>query len=98
MTVLTPIDVHNVAFRTAPLGRRGYDEEEVDGFLDRVEVSLTALYEEIARLRDELDAVRSATPTNPGAQPGVTSDALLRAELDLIKSRLAWVEQVLSER
>jgi hypothetical protein len=56
------------------------------------------LYEEIARLRDELDAVRSAAPTNPGTQPGVTSDALLRAELDLIKSRLAWVEQVLSER
>jgi DivIVA domain-containing protein len=98
MTVLTPTDVHNVAFRTAPLGRRGYDEEEVDGFLDRVEASLTALYEEIARLRAELDTVGSPAPIGGGAQPCAATDALLRAELDLIKSRLAWVEQVLSDR
>jgi DivIVA domain-containing protein len=97
MTVLTPIDVHNVAFRTAPLGRRGYDEEEVDGFLDRVEASLTALYQEIARLRAELEAAGSV-PANPGSQSWAATDALLRAELDLIKSRLAWVEQVLSDR
>jgi DivIVA domain-containing protein len=98
MTVLTPIDVHNVAFRTAPLGRRGYDEEEVDGFLDRVEASLTALYQEIARLRDELDAAQSSAPANPGSQSRVATEALLRAELELIKNRLAWVEQVLNDR
>ena len=30
---LTPADVHNVAFKKPPIGKRGYDEEEVDAFL-----------------------------------------------------------------
>ena len=31
---LTPADIHNVAFKKPPIGKRGYDEEEVDAFLD----------------------------------------------------------------
>ena len=27
---LTPAEVHNVAFKKPPIGKRGYDEEEVD--------------------------------------------------------------------
>ena len=34
---LTPADVHNVAFSKPPIGKRGYNEDEVDAFLDRVE-------------------------------------------------------------
>ena len=34
---LTPAEVHNVAFKKPPIGKRGYDEEEVDYFLDVVE-------------------------------------------------------------
>ena len=37
---LTPADVHNVAFKKPPIGKRGYDEEEVDAFLDEVDVLL----------------------------------------------------------
>ena len=37
---LTPAEVHNVAFKKPPIGKRGYDEEEVDAFLDIVEVEL----------------------------------------------------------
>jgi DivIVA domain-containing protein len=37
---LTADDVHAIAFRKAPLGRRGYDEESVDKFLDQVESDL----------------------------------------------------------
>ena len=33
--------VHNVAFRKPPLGQRGYDDEEVDAFLDWLESALT---------------------------------------------------------
>ncbi len=33
---LTPSDVHHVLFTRAGLGRRGYDEVEVDVFLERV--------------------------------------------------------------
>ncbi len=37
---LTPDDVREVTFPTAPRGKSGYDEGEVDDFLDRVEEAL----------------------------------------------------------
>jgi len=37
---LTPNDVHDVRFDHAPLGKRGYHEDQVDSFLDRVELAL----------------------------------------------------------
>src|SRR5581483_4208954 len=43
---LTPADVHNVAFSKPPIGKRGYNEDEVDAFLDLVEAELTRLIEE----------------------------------------------------
>ena len=43
---LTPADVHNVAFSKPPIGKRGYNEDEVDAFLDLVENELTRLFEE----------------------------------------------------
>jgi DivIVA domain-containing protein len=56
---LTPADVHNVAFSKPPIGKRGYNEDEVDAFLDLVETELARLVEENADLRQrvsELDA------------------------------------------
>ena len=46
---LTPADVHNVAFSKPPIGKRGYNEDEVDAFLDLVENELTRLIEENSR-------------------------------------------------
>ena len=37
---LTPEQVHNVAFSKPPLFKRGYNEDEVDAFLERVESTL----------------------------------------------------------
>jgi DivIVA domain-containing protein len=37
---LTADYVHNVAFSAPPSGKRGYDEDEVDAFLERVEAQL----------------------------------------------------------
>jgi DivIVA domain-containing protein len=37
---LSANDVHNVAFKKPPVGRRGYDEEQVDAFLDAIEDQL----------------------------------------------------------
>ncbi|MBV8933862.1 MAG: DivIVA domain-containing protein [Kutzneria sp.] len=63
---LTPADVHNVAFSKPPIGKRGYNEDEVDAFLDLVEGELARLIEENSDLRaqveqldSQLDAVRS---------------------------------------
>ena len=52
---LTPADVHNVAFKKPPIGKRGYDEEEVDAFLDEVERELARLIEENNELRAQVE-------------------------------------------
>jgi DivIVA domain-containing protein len=66
---LTPADVHNVAFSKPPIGKRGYNEDEVDAFLDLVEAELARLIEENNDLRnqvEELDRQLSAAPIDPG--------------------------------
>jgi len=49
--VLTPADVHNVAFSRPRIGKRGYDEQEVDLFVDLVEQELVRHLEEEGDLR-----------------------------------------------
>ena len=73
---LTPADVHNVAFSKPPIGKRGYNEDEVDAFLDLVEQELSRLIEENADLRQrvaELDAELSDAKKNRG--PGLVNAA-----------------------
>ncbi|OBH15025.1 DivIVA domain-containing protein [Mycolicibacter terrae] len=68
---LTPADVHNVAFSKPPIGKRGYNEDEVDAFLDLVETELTRLIEENADLRQrvsELDQDLAAARAGGGQQ------------------------------
>src|ERR1700754_4352115 len=48
---LTPADVHNIAFKKPTIGKRGYDEEQVDAFLDALEQELVRLIEENHQLR-----------------------------------------------
>ena len=50
---LTPADVRNKQFSTTRL-RPGYDEEEVDAFLDEVEAELDRLIQENEELRAKL--------------------------------------------
>jgi len=52
---LTPADVHNVAFSKPPIGKRGYNEDEVDAFLDLVESELARLIEENNDLRQQVE-------------------------------------------
>jgi DivIVA domain-containing protein len=52
---LTPADVHNVAFSKPPIGKRGYNEDEVDAFLDLVEAELGRLIEENNDLREQVE-------------------------------------------
>jgi DivIVA domain-containing protein len=58
---LTPADVHNVVFKKPPIGKRGYDEDEVDAFLDVVEA-------ELARLIEENNELRGAAGSRPPAR------------------------------
>ena len=71
---LTPADVRNKQFSTTRL-RPGYDEEEVDAFLDEVEAELDRLIQENEELRAKLAEVLrggkapalSASNAEPGA-------------------------------
>jgi DivIVA domain-containing protein len=68
---LTPADVHNVAFSKPPIGKRGYNEDEVDAFLDLVENELTRLIEENSDLRqrvNELDQELASARAGGGVQ------------------------------
>ncbi|MDX3762774.1 DivIVA domain-containing protein [Streptomyces sp. AK02-04a] len=65
---LTPEDVRNKQFTTVRL-REGYDEDEVDAFLDKVEVELTRLVRENKDLRAKL-----AAATRPTAQSQRNTD------------------------
>jgi DivIVA domain-containing protein len=89
MERLTPVDVRNVTFRMSVRGKRGYDEKEVDAFLDAVERTLTDMSGEIASLRALLG--EQAAPDDLGQH------AVL-AELDQIKVRLMRIEVALAAR
>lgn len=79
---LTPEDVRNRRFKTA---FRGYDETEVDTFLDEVEVELTRLLGEQESLRQRLQAAQSAPPPQPVASE---AEEMLRRTL-LLAQRTA---------
>jgi DivIVA domain-containing protein len=93
---LTPADVHNVAFKKPPIGKRGYDEEEVDAFLDEVERELARLIEENNELRAATDRPgggRSAAP-GPGADPRLAQENVeLKTQLDRLNRDKAAAEQ-----
>ena len=66
---LTPADVRNKQFSTTRL-RPGYDEEEVDAFLDEVEAALDELIQENEELRAKLqEALRGKQSVALAPQP-----------------------------
>ncbi|AGL17208.1 DivIVA domain-containing protein [Actinoplanes sp. N902-109] len=83
---LTPADVHNVAFKKPAIGKRGYDEEEVDAFLDEVE-------RELARLIDENNELRASL--GPGQELAGDSADRLQAEVAAMRARM---ERALREK
>jgi DivIVA domain-containing protein len=68
---LTPTDIQEKVFRSQA-GLRGYNEREVDEFLDRVTEELARVHAENQRLREQAaSAGRSgAAPLAPSAEPG----------------------------
>jgi len=96
---LTPAEVHNVVFKKPPIGKRGYDEEEVDAFLDIIEVELARLIEENKDLRDRTgdgfsgpvavpsDADRSAADPDQDRRVSELEAALAQARQELATAR-----------
>src|ERR1700761_4369657 len=93
---LTPAEVHNVAFKKPPIGKRGYDEEEVDAFLDIVEVELSRLIEENNDLRARGGG--GGAPAAAGPDPQLAADlAATREENGRLQGHIAELERTLSQ-
>ena len=92
---LTPADVHNVAFKKPPIGKRGYDEEEVDAFLDEVERELARLIEENNELRAQVErGGRGGAPAGPSADPRLAAELNdMKAQLDRVQRDKSAAEQ-----
>src|SRR5499427_7174687 len=90
---LTPADVHNVAFKKPPIGKRGYDEEEVDAFLDEVERELARLIEENNELRAQSERGRVGGPPVGGDMRHTGEIADLKTQLDRMQREKAAAEQ-----
>jgi DivIVA domain-containing protein len=88
---LTPADIHNMAFKKPPIGKRGYDEEEVDAFLDEVEQELIRLLEENGVLRDQMQRNPNASPASTMVLNNEFAD--LVAQLERMQEARARAEQ-----
>ena len=52
---LTPLDIHNKEFRRSI---RGYNEEDVDVFLDQVAAEFERIFKENGELKEQVDGMR----------------------------------------
>jgi DivIVA domain-containing protein len=99
---LTPEDVANKQFTSTRL-KPGYDETEVDEFLDEVEAELTRLYRENDELRSKVAAAgRGAPESAPVAVPtqapaAVDPNPALARENEELRQKLAATQRQLSE-
>ncbi len=89
---LSAADVHGVVFTRAGFGRRGYEESEVDYFLDRVQVELRRMNAEKADLRDEVSRAKRQVET-AGVQTGAAAAVPDREEASLQAVRILSAAQ-----
>lgn len=94
---LTPEDVANKQFTSTRL-KPGYDETEVDEFLDEVEAELTRLYRENDELRSKL-AAAARQPAEGGAPvpAAAAPDPALARENEDLRSKLGAMQRQLAE-
>lgn len=103
---LSPAQLRAVVFRRAPLGRRGLDEDQVNGLLDRVEEELTRLAQEKKALAAEVELLRgyvsdsSAIPIPPQEEPAVPAAPPRRetTELSRVEQQVHVESQTVASR
>jgi DivIVA domain-containing protein len=97
---LTPEDVANKQFTSTRL-KPGYDETEVDEFLDEVEAELTRLYRENDELRSKLTAAGRGAPDSAPvaaqAPAAIDPNPALARENEELRQKLAATQRQLTE-
>jgi DivIVA domain-containing protein len=85
---LTPAELQTVNFRRAPLGRRGFDEDQVRAFLSQVEQELVRVLNEKAAMEHEVGRLRDRIGGSPhGISQVQAEDAHLQAVRILSKAQ-----------
>src|SRR6266568_5151751 len=93
---LTPADVRNKQFSTTRL-RPGYDEEEVDAFLDEVEAELDRLIQENEELRAKLaEVLRGGKMAAPLTSPHMESPELMAMRKSSAEDNMDTAARVLA--
>ncbi|GAB1511442.1 DivIVA domain-containing protein [Actinophytocola sp. KF-1] len=102
MSELTPDEVRDVVFDHAPVFRRGYDETQVDEFLDRVEEAMVALHRALVEKQQLLDsyAMRADRLATTGEHRAladqIIADARRRAN-EIVDGARAAAQRVVEE-
>jgi DivIVA domain-containing protein len=84
---LTPAELQTVNFRRAPLGRRGFDEDQVRAFLGQVEQELVRVLNEKAAMQNEVGRLRERITGSAGLSPAQAEDAHIQAVRILSKAQ-----------
>jgi DivIVA domain-containing protein len=106
---LMPVDVAAVAFSKPPLGKRGYDEDEVDAFLDVVEAELARLIQENTDLRTRVELLeqqpvatggdrRLAESLGPPSPPPLREQTLPGGDHNAHAARVLGLAQEMADR
>jgi DivIVA domain-containing protein len=106
---LMPADVSAVAFSKPPLGKRGYDEDEVDAFLDVVEAELARLIQENTDLRTRVELLeqqpvatggdrRLAESLGPPSPPPLREQTLPGGDHNAHAARVLGLAQEMADR
>src|SRR5690242_9180748 len=94
---LTPEDVLNKNF-TPTQFRRGYDEREVDDFLDEVVAEMRRIVKESDDLRDQLNECRQSKGMTPVAKPDPAVQAQKAADAKAAEEAEAKASQDAANR
>ncbi|GAA2703752.1 MULTISPECIES: DivIVA domain-containing protein [Actinoplanes] len=91
---LTPAEIHNIEFGKASLGKRGYDEEQVDTLLDEITQEMIRLLEENNALQNQLPRnAPQQQPSGPSTEAAEAAIAAAAAELDRARRACDQAEQ-----
>ena len=93
---LSPDDVLNKTFTTTQF-RRGYDEREVDDFLDDIVVEMRRAAKDVEELRGQLDDCREGRGLEPLPAAAPAGSGELDAEVASLRDRNAELEGKVKE-
>jgi len=95
---LSPDQVREAAFERAPFGRRGFDEHEVHGYLERVAEEMTSRDVEIARLTGENRQLKHALREWHRQLVGYDSAEIIARTQQHIEAQITQAESFSRER